>query len=491
MPIKPEHFQPILKHLTGVRGLKHKQLAARSGMSEPAVQRRLDDNREMPLPEGEFRQLLDAAEARLSHAAATAVWLDTLAALDEASDLTPEERDLVELFLMEDQLARRDFALKDVRRARTLPPLDEYPKPQDVEPARWFAGVQLLMLRPLPQDERIAVVRSARKYQHWALAEAAAHASDKAASRDLEKAAAWASLAVEVAARVGGPAGWLKAVRGYVAGSGPNVLRILGEHDRAEAGLAEARRLFEAGSDPDHILDRGRLLSFEASLRRDQRLFPEALDRLREAFPLSHEPAGILINKGSILVVMGDVEQAIETLQHAKSLLGVHSEPRLWNTVDFNLAACYIDVGRHRDAAQLTEQARARAEALGDELDLIRFDWIAGRAANGLGRTFEAEALLEKALEQFRRKGLWYDVALALLELDALLLREGRTAEVKAHTPILAEIFNSKKVHREALVALKFFRQAAEKEAADERLARRVLRFLFRARHDQGLQFSS
>ncbi|HEV7507943.1 MAG TPA: hypothetical protein VGS07_23870 [Thermoanaerobaculia bacterium] len=53
----------------------------------------------------------------------------------------------------------------------------------------------------------------------------------------------------------------------------------------------------------------------------------------------------------------------------------------------------------------------------------------------------------------------------------------------------LAKVFKSKGVHREALEALRLFREAAEREAASPELARRVLRYLFRARHDQGLRF--
>jgi hypothetical protein len=84
-----------------------------------------------------------------------------------------------------------------------------------------------------------------------------------------------------------------------------------------------------------------------------------------------------------------------------------------------------------------------------------------------------------------------YDVALALLEEAALLLEEGRAAEVKALAPELARVFEGKGVHREALAALRLFREAAEREAASAGLARRVLGFLFRARHDPGLRFSA
>jgi len=82
-----------------------------------------------------------------------------------------------------------------------------------------------------------------------------------------------------------------------------------------------------------------------------------------------------------------------------------------------------------------------------------------------------------------------YDVALALLEEAVLLLNEGRTAEVKALAGELTTVFESKGVHREALAALRLFQEAAEREAATAELARPVLGYLFRARHDEGMQF--
>ena len=45
--------------------------------------------------------------------------------------------------------------------------------------------------------------------------------------------------------------------------------------------------------------------------------------------------------------------------------------------------------------------------------------------------------------------------------------------------------------HREALAALGLFHQAAERQEATAELARDVLRFLFRARHDPALRFAS
>jgi hypothetical protein len=84
-----------------------------------------------------------------------------------------------------------------------------------------------------------------------------------------------------------------------------------------------------------------------------------------------------------------------------------------------------------------------------------------------------------------------FDVALALLEEAVLLLEERRAAEVKVLARELEKVFESKGVHREALAALRLFQEAAEREEATAELARRVLHYLFRARHDQGLRFES
>jgi hypothetical protein len=91
---------------------------------------------------------------------------------------------------------------------------------------------------------------------------------------------------------------------------------------------------------------------------------------------------------------------------------------------------------------------------------------------------------------QFEAKGMWYDVALARMELAGLQLEEGRTAEVKAVTPALAAAFEAEGVHAEALKALRLFQQAVDREEATAELARRVLSFLFRAQHDPALRFA-
>jgi len=84
---------------------------------------------------------------------------------------------------------------------------------------------------------------------------------------------------------------------------------------------------------------------------------------------------------------------------------------------------------------------------------------------------------------------MWYDVALALLEIAVLLLEVGRAADVKALALDLAQVFQANGVHREALAALRLFQEAAGRKEATAELARRLLAYLFRARHDEGLRF--
>ena len=165
------------------------------------------------------------------------------------------------------------------------------------------------------------------------------------------------------------------------------------------------------------------------------------------------------------------------------------ADPRLGNVLDFNLATNYCHAGLYREAADLVPRIRILATELGDRLDLVRLGWLEGRIAAGLGKTWEARKLLAQARKEFEERGMSFDVALILLEEAIPLLEEGQRTEVRSLAGELAKVFEAKGVHREALAALRLFHEAAEREEATAELARRVLRYLFRARHDQDLSF--
>jgi tetratricopeptide (TPR) repeat protein len=338
--------------------------------------------------------------------------------------------------------------------------------------------------------QRAAVLRVGREYC-WAICIEAGEEAARSASRDLEEAAALARFAREAADQVRGQEIWCYAIQSHAVAYEGNVVRVKGELKAARASFEEAKRLAKAGSDPYGLLDPGRLHDLEASLCRDERDFDGALTRLEKAFAVGRSKAHVLINKGFTLEVMGENEQAIAALLEAEPLLDRQAEPRLWYQQRFNLAVCYTHVARYAEAAPLVQQAREVATELGDEIFLVRVTWVDGRTNAGLGRLPAARWLLEQARQEFVARDMMADAALALLEESALLLDEGRTTEVKALAPELAKVLDSKGVHREAQAAVQLFKEAVEQETASAELARRVLRFLFRARHDEGLKFES
>ena len=371
------------------------------------------------------------------------------------------------------------------RRLLRLPPPAGQPTSED----RLQAGELWFRLKDLGEGQALAVVRIAREFQSWALVERLCEESVVQASRNVERAGFLARLAREVAERIQGSEGWRRRVWAFAVAHIANALRVAGKLKAAAFLFEEAWRLWHAGADPDALLDPGRLLDLEASLRRAQRRFDEALALLERARSVSRCPGHTLISKGFTLEVMGEYERAIETLLEAETLPDVQADPRLRSILQGNLALDFCHVGRFGEAAQLARQVRESAGEMGDTIRLLRVTWIEGRIAAGQGRTEEALTLLAHARQEFADRNMGYDVALALLEEAALLLDEGRTAEVKELTRDLPAVFEAEEVHREALAALRLFHEAAGREAATAELARRVLRYLFRARHDEGFRF--
>lgn len=361
------------------------------------------------------------------------------------------------------------------------------PHPEDLRHANTLWSV----LKDLPENQQRAVVTADPKFQSWSLVVKAGEESVCQASRDLERAVSLARLTQHIADLVPGPEGWRNRVRGLAGGYSFNISRVIGELGLARADLERARQLWDSGSDPEGFLDPGRLLELESSLLRDERKFREALERLTKAIVVGRNPGRTQINMGILLEAMGDHKQAVAILLEAEKYIDRTSDPRLWYQQRFNLAVNFCHLGQHARAASLMEQVRSLAADLGDEIFLIRVIWLEGRIAAGLGRTAEAVRLLEQARQEFARRDMWYDVAVADLERAPLLLAEGQAARVRELTAELVVKFQEKGIHREALAALQLFHEAAERERATAELARRVLEFLFRARFDEGLRFGA
>ncbi len=418
--------------------------------------------------------------------------LESLEALESEPDLTEEEKAEIADALLRVGRQVREGLIEAARHSRTVrSSSEEKPDLQALAYDRQRAAELFRRLDGLPEGLRLAVVEVAEECQSWALCERVCEASVREASRDVEQAAAWAHLAQQIAERVPGFGEWRNCLRGYAAAHVANVLRISGDLRSAETAFEGAKRLWQAGSDPANLLDPGRLLHLEGALRRDQRRLPEAVALLDEAAAVGRTPERALLQKGYTLEVMGEYERAVETLLRAAPLVIQQGDSRLESILSGNLALNYCHLGRFEEAALLANRVRAAALESGDEIEALRMTWVQGRIAAGLARNEEARSLLAQARRGFAARRMEYDVALALLEESALLLDEGRAAEVKLLARELAVLFEGKGVHREALAALRLFQEAAEQEQATAELARRVLGYLFRARHDSDLRFVS
>jgi tetratricopeptide (TPR) repeat protein len=170
-------------------------------------------------------------------------------------------------------------------------------------------------------------------------------------------------------------------------------------------------------------------------------------------------------------------------------LIDPNQEPRLALVLRFNYLVTLDHLDRCAEIEHRLPEVRALAERLGEELDLTRTVWLQGKAHAGLGRPAAAVAAFGQAREVFRRRELAYDYALVSLDLAVLFLEQGRPAQVTALAEEMLWIFTAQGIEREALSALRLFCDAARNEMATVDLARRLVKYLYRAQHDPELRF--
>jgi tetratricopeptide (TPR) repeat protein len=347
-------------------------------------------------------------------------------------------------------------------------------------------------LKPLTAEEQLLVVEEASEYQNWALCERLAAESREAAASHPQKALELSELALRVAELAPAGEAWRRRLKGYALFHRANGYRVCQKAAERDAALLRASRLWREGElgDPG-LLNEAIPLWIEAALRRSQRRFPEALKRIDEALAIEQgELRGkMLLSKSSIFQILGDAEGSSVALTEAAPLIDPGREPREAFGLQFNLAVDLCCSGRFKEAASTLGNVRELAQNLGGELDLARVAWLEGKVAAGLGQSAEAETTFEQARGVFRARELAYDYALVSLDLSLVLLREGRSGEVRKIAEEMLWIFKDQGVAQEALAALRIFCEAARREAATVELMRQVASFLRRVQLDPELRF--
>jgi tetratricopeptide (TPR) repeat protein len=302
-----------------------------------------------------------------------------------------------------------------------------------------------------------------------------------------------ASLAVALAERIEASAGSapdLADLRARAWAELGNARRVEGDLAAAEADLGRGLRSADQGTGDRALLVH--LMDLSASLLVDQRRFPEAF-HLLDAVERIHRAAGDLHAAGRALVSRGTAaghalqpEEAIRLLGEALRLLDARRDPALVFMTVHNLLMFLVEVGRAGEAARLFAASRPLYTAHNGRLERLKIRWLEARIAAGLGDDAVAETAYAEVRTGFVAAELPYDAALVSLDLAAVWLRTGRTAEIRDLVDEMVAIFRVRNIRREAIAALLVLREACERRKATAALLRSVTSELQRLEREPG-----
>jgi tetratricopeptide (TPR) repeat protein len=263
-----------------------------------------------------------------------------------------------------------------------------------------------------------------------------------------------------------------------------NAFRASNDHTRAGFALCCAFDRRRNGSGDPLLL--ARLAELAAVLSCSRRSFPEAfrlLDLARALYTRygdAHDVGRILVRKGLYLGRANDPESAIELLASALATIDVRRDPRLVFQTLHNLLLFRVELGSFGQAESQLAAMRRLYERYAGRIDQMKLTWIEGRIAAGLDQAEVAERIFLRARSEFDAAGLGYHAALISLDLAALQLEQGRTAEVRLLVEETVAAFRAVGVDREAIAALLMLREASEQDKASMELLRSVASVLQR-----------
>jgi tetratricopeptide (TPR) repeat protein len=257
-----------------------------------------------------------------------------------------------------------------------------------------------------------------------------------------------------------------------------NARRVADDLTGAESDLAHALELSGQGTEDPSLL--ASLMDLTASLYTDQRRFDEALQLLDAVYAIyqrqgdMHSAGRALISKGASIGYASDPEEELRLLNQGLGLIDASRDPKLAMVGIHNLIWCLVECGRAAQAEQLFAYSRELFSTYVERLDAVKSLWLEGRIAAALGSDELAERRFWEVRASFEALKLPYDVGLVSLDMAALWLQAGRTAEIKGLIDETISIFRARKIRREAIGMLLLVREAFQKDQATEKLLRTV-----------------
>lgn len=355
---------------------------------------------------------------------------------------------------------------------------------------RTRARKELAALLELPAGERLtAIRRSRRRYRSPAFAHLLVEDARTRVRRSPREALEVLDLVRPALELIPGALAreWARALAVRAEAHRANALRVTGDLHAADRHFREVRRRLADAEIEDAAVE-AEVASLEASLRRDQRRYEEAavlLDRAVVIYETVREGEGlarVLIQRAEIGQHFDRHDDAFADLERARTLLDPERQPFLYLCTVIGGVPTLLDSGRYREAERVLTQAEGTVAAA-EPWWRLRFRFLAGRVALGLGELDRAALLLDEARQGFSAQGLAADAALAALEIALVSLRQGRTAEVRALARQIAPTLQRHGVDREALATLALFERSVQADAAALALAAELRRHVERSRN--------
>ncbi len=375
--------------------------------------------------------------------------------------------------------------------SRTLGPVeDAYARERAEAPGLYKDLVQY------PVGRRTLLVRNCLRFHTWGFCESLLYQSREQNFQDPALGESLALLAVEVLDHLD-PSAYgfepLEDLRARAWSYVANSRRVQTNLQGSEEAFAFAFSFLRLGTgDP---MERALLLDLKASLLTKQGRFSTALSLLRRSIAIflefgeTHRAGRALVKMSSAYSVAGEPKKGITLLYQALELIDPVREPHLMLVAWHNLIDDLTETGQLMAAQKLLIKARPLYQRFPQPWFLNPRKWIEGKIARGLGQADQAETLFLAARDGFLFMDAAYETALVSLDLASLYAEQGRMSELKRLAEQILPIFSSRKIHREALGALDYWRQAVEAEQACTTLVAGVASYLRRARHNPELRF--
>jgi tetratricopeptide (TPR) repeat protein len=203
-----------------------------------------------------------------------------------------------------------------------------------------------------------------------------------------------------------------------------------------------------------------RVLEWKAALSIDKARFREALTTLDRALALRPWPERIgrlLLSKAEVLGEMSRERHALDALREAEGYLDVKEEPHLWLRLRIDQMYFFC----HQEAYSEAEACRLEARELTDLVGRDRERWelrsLEGRIAAGLGQAQEAIGLLQGVREELLAAGRLFETSCASLDLAAVLVAQGKLAELEELARQLEPRAQEKRLSEASRTTLRLF----------------------------------